>query len=214
MKHTLLILATFALAITALHAQVLPGTVPAALAPAAIDPTVQEAVEAAMPAKYASYTSLGLILLMMLGRWVKAVQNGTGIKGWFSAIWSGTNTPHLLIACLCLLSLPSCAFLKSPQGRQMIVSLEQLGATAAVASGKLTPGDALAINEGTAVLTSGDTAMSKIVSLGSIGLDAAASKNLIAPGDVVLIKDAGAIITKAITPPPATGVPGELTSAK
>ena len=75
----------------------------------AVDPAVQAAVEAAVPAQYAGYTSLALIALMMLGRWIKALQNGTGIKGWFSAIWFGTNTPKLLIASLCLLSLPSCA---------------------------------------------------------------------------------------------------------
>jgi uncharacterized protein involved in copper resistance len=72
----------------------------------AVDPAVQAAVEAAVPAQYAGYTSLALIALMMLGRWIKALQNGTGIKGWFSAIWFGTNTPKLLIASLCLLSLP------------------------------------------------------------------------------------------------------------
>lgn len=78
----------------------------------AVDPAVQAAVEAAVPAQYAGYTSLALIALMMLGRWLKALQNGTGIKGWFSAIWFGTNTPRILIACLCLLSLlslPSCS---------------------------------------------------------------------------------------------------------
>ena len=75
----------------------------------AVDPAIQAAVEAAVPAQYAGYTSLALIALMMLGRWIKALQNGTGIKGWFSAIWFGTNTPKLIIAGLCLLSLPSCA---------------------------------------------------------------------------------------------------------
>lgn len=191
MKHTLLILATLALATAALPAQ------------SPVDPAVQAAVEAAVPAQYAGYTSLALIALMWLGRGLKSIMSGRGIKGLLSSIWCGTNTPHLLIACLCLLIIPSCSFFQSPQGRQMIVSLEQLGVSAAVASGKLSPGDAIAINEGTAVLTSGDTTISKIVSLGSLGLDTAANKNLIAPGDVVLIKDAGAIITKAITPPPA-----------
>lgn len=108
---------------------------------------------------------------------------------------------QIVLAVLCMLSLTSCAFLESAQGKQMVVSLEQLGVTAAVDSGKLSPGDAIVINEASAVLTSGDSTMSKVVSLGSLGLDTAANKSLIAPGDVVLIKDAGAIITKAVTTP-------------
>lgn len=78
----------------------------------AVDPALQAAVDAAVPAQYAGYTSLTILSLMMLGRWIKALQNGTGIRGWISAIWMGTNTPNtpkLLIACLCLLSLPSCS---------------------------------------------------------------------------------------------------------
>jgi hypothetical protein len=77
----------------------------------AVDPALQAAVDAAVPAQYAGYTSLALITLMMIGRWLKALQNGTGIRGWLSAIWLGTNTPKILIACLCLLSLPSCSYL-------------------------------------------------------------------------------------------------------
>ena len=76
-----------------------------------VDPALQAAVDAAVPAQYAGYTSLALITLMMIGRWVKALQNGTGIRGWLSAIWMGTNTPRILIACLALLSLPSCQHL-------------------------------------------------------------------------------------------------------
>jgi hypothetical protein len=77
----------------------------------AVDPALQAAVDAAVPAQYAGYTSLSLITLMMLGRWLKALQNGTGMRGWLSAIWLGTNTPKILIASLCLLTLPSCSYL-------------------------------------------------------------------------------------------------------
>jgi len=98
MKHLLLFL--LALAALTLHA-----------AAEAVDPALQAAVDAAVPAQYAGYTSLTILALMMLGRWIKALQNGTGIRGWVAAIWMGTNTPKILIACLALLSLPSCQHL-------------------------------------------------------------------------------------------------------
>lgn len=85
-------------------------------ASAQIDPAVQAAVQAAVPTQYAGYTSLAILGLMMLGRCIKALQNGTGIKGWFSAIWCGTNTPKILIAGLCLLTLPSCTALEDKAG--------------------------------------------------------------------------------------------------
>jgi len=102
----------------------------------------------------------------------------------------------LLLAAICL---ASCAL--TPQQKQMVVSLEQLGLTAAVATGRISPGDALIINQTTAVLTSGETTSSKVVSLGSLGLAVAADKGIISPGDSVLIQEAGAIITKGFTPP-------------
>lgn len=101
----------------------------------------------------------------------------------------------LLLAAICL---DSCL---TPQQKQMVVSLEQLGLTAAVATGRISPGDALIINQTTAVLTSGETTSSKVVSLGSLGLAVAADKGIISPGDSVLIQEAGAIITKGFTPP-------------
>ena len=102
----------------------------------------------------------------------------------------------LILAAICL---ASCAL--TPQQKQMVVSLEQLGLTAAVATGRISPGDALIINQTTAVLTSGETTSSKVVSLGSLGLAVAADKGIISPGDSVLIQEAGAIITKGFTPP-------------
>lgn len=104
----------------------------------------------------------------------------------------------ILIAALFCAMLAACSM--SPQQKQMLVSLEQLGITTAVATGRLSPGDALVINQTTAVLTSGDTTMSKVVSLGSLGLTAATDKGIITPGDAVLIQEAGAIITKGLAP--------------
>lgn len=207
MKTLLATLALFALAITALHAQI-PVEVPG------VDPAIQAAVNAAVPAHWSGYTSLAILALMILGRWVKAVQNGTGIKGWFSAIWSGTNTPHILIACLALLTLPSCqtfkkltAALSTPQAKQTELALAELGLHIAVNAGKLSAGDALSIGNGVAVLTSGDTTISKVVQLSSIGLDTAATKGLIKPGDSVLIKATTAVITQALAPTPLTPAP-------
>lgn len=105
----------------------------------------------------------------------------------------------ILIAALFCAMLAACSM--SPQQKQMLVSLEQLGITTAVATGRLSPGDALIINQTTAVLTSGETTSSKVVSLGSLGLAVAADKGIISPGDSVLIQEAGAIITKGFTPP-------------
>jgi hypothetical protein len=98
MKHLLLFILALA-------------TLPLTVSAQAIDPALQAAVDAAVPAQYAGYTSLGLITFMMLGRWLKALQNGTGMRGWLSAIWLGTNTPKLLIASLAILTLPSCSYL-------------------------------------------------------------------------------------------------------
>lgn len=86
------------------------------LATAQVDPAVEAAVQAALPDQYAGYTSLALIALMWLGRAIPVLQQGSGIVGWFKAILFGTNGPKLIIACLCLLSLPSCAALESKSG--------------------------------------------------------------------------------------------------
>jgi hypothetical protein len=96
MKYILTTLVIFALSIAALHAQ-------------EIDPVIQSAVNAAVPPQYAGYTSLAILGLMMLGRCIKALQNGSGLKGWLSAIWMGTNTPHVILGAFTMLSLASCA---------------------------------------------------------------------------------------------------------
>lgn len=214
MKRILLILAVFTLAVTALHAQV-PD-------PVLIDPAVQAAVNAAVPAQYAGYTSLAILSLMMLGRWIKALQNGTGIKGWFSAIWMGTNTNKsaLFIAGLCLLTMTSCdtmqklsAALSTPKAKQIEMGFAQIGLVGAVVGGVVSPGDALTIAKGVAIVTSAEDGSSKTVKLAKLGLDTAVAKGVVKPGDVVTINEVTATITPAPTvpaPPPVI----ELTSGK
>lgn len=107
----------------------------------------------------------------------------------------------IILAFAAIISLFHASCTLTPAQKQMVVSLEQLGLTAAVATGRISPGDALIINQTTAVLTSGETTSSKVVSLGSLGLAVAADKGIISPGDSVLIQEAGAIITKGFTPP-------------
>ena len=201
MKFILLTLAAFALSIAALHAQV-------------IDPAVQAAVDAAVPAQYAGYTSLILIALMMLGRGIKALQNDKGIKGFFLAIWSGTNTPHILIACLCMLTMSSCSTMKkigaaltTTKAKQVELALVDVGLHVALADGVITPGDAITIGNGVAVITSGASTVSKVVALGDLGLKAAVNKGLVKPGDALLIKDSTAVITAAITTPAPLTLP-------
>ncbi len=73
-----------------------------------VDPAIQQVVHDALPAKFASYGTAAMLAIMILGRFFTAMANGRGIKGWLSAIINGTNGPRLLIAALCLLTLPAC----------------------------------------------------------------------------------------------------------
>jgi hypothetical protein len=74
-----------------------------------LDPTIQQVVTDALPAKWSSYGTAIVLGIMILGRFITALANGRGIKGWISAIINGTNTPlKILIASLCLLTLPAC----------------------------------------------------------------------------------------------------------
>lgn len=76
--------------------------------PLIVDPAIQQVVTEALPAKYTSYGTAIILGIMILGRFFKAMADGRGIKGWISAIINGTNGPRILIASLCLLTLPSC----------------------------------------------------------------------------------------------------------
>jgi hypothetical protein len=104
-----------------------------------------------------------------------------------------------------IVTLSSCAFLR--ENRQTLVSLSELGLAASVASGKLQPGDAVAIGQGIAVITDDSSTKAKVVRLAEIGLTAAADRGAIKPGDALLIREAGAILIKATeqpTPLPVT----------
>jgi hypothetical protein len=96
------------------------------------DPTLQEAVTSMLPPKFAIYGPITILLIAGIGRGIKALQNGQGVRGWVHALFYGTNVPSkLLIACLCMLSLTSCettaAFLASPFGRATLASADALG---------------------------------------------------------------------------------------
>lgn len=73
-----------------------------------VDPAIQQVVTDALPAKFASYGTAIILGIMIIGRGLTALANGRGIKGWLSAIINGTNGPRILIATLCLLTLPAC----------------------------------------------------------------------------------------------------------
>jgi hypothetical protein len=73
-----------------------------------VDPAIQQVVNDALPAKWSSYGTAIILGIMILGRFFTAMANGRGIKGWISAIINGTNGPRLLIASLCLFTLPAC----------------------------------------------------------------------------------------------------------
>lgn len=97
-----------------------------------LDPALQEAVNAAVPPQYLVYLPLVLLLLGAYGRFAKARKNGLSVIDAILAVVQGTNTPTapLLIACLCLLSLSSCAtanaILTSPFGRAAFATADQL----------------------------------------------------------------------------------------
>ena len=52
---------------------------------------------AILPAKYRETIVLFAILSPYITRSVHALMNGKGIKGVFSAIWCGTNTPKQVV---------------------------------------------------------------------------------------------------------------------
>ena len=118
-----------------------------------------------------------------------------------------TGAAKILIGCLALLLIPSCSTLKkvgaslsTPQAKAVEVQLANLGIQEAVNLGKLSPGDAVSIGNGIAVVTSGNSTVSKMVQLSEIGLDTAAQKGLISPGDNLIIKATTAVLTQALAP--------------
>lgn len=97
-----------------------------------IDPALQEAVMNVLPPAYAAYGSLAILLIAGICRFATAKQNGLSNWGALAATFRGTNMPPLLmIGCLCMLSLSSCAtgsaLIASPFGRALIATADQLG---------------------------------------------------------------------------------------
>lgn len=112
----------------------------------------------------------------------------------------------LVLVTLSTLALTSCQFLASPGGRQVVYSLAEIGLKKLVDSGHLEKGDSLKVAQGVAILTDGETGLTKAVKLGALGLQDAVDKGLVAEGDIVLIQDEVAAVTKAfapVLPPPA-----------
>ena len=228
MKRILLIVATFTVAITALHAQV-PPAAPVPIDPAvqaAVDSTVNPAVKAAVddlvPHKYAGLVSLAFVAYLFFSRVMQGRKNKLSWLDAIAAAVNGTNVPTrfpILIACLCMLGLSSCSTMKkigaalsTPQAKQVELALVDVGMHVALADGVITPGDVVTIGNGVAVVTSGSSTISKVMALSDLGLKAAVNKGLVKPGDAMLIKDSTTLITQALTPvSPITPPPAAIT---
>lgn len=125
----------------------------------------------------------------------------------------------LILSALASLFLTNCtmvqklgAALSTPKAKQIEIGLAQIGLVGAVVGGMVSPGDALTIAKGVAIVTSAGDGSSKTVKLTKLGLDTAVAKGVVKPGDVVTIKEVTATITPAATPVPPPVV--ELTSGK
>lgn len=108
-------------------------------------------------------------------------------------------------ACLCMLSLASCAgmaaFMASNAG-QATVSLIDLGLNVAAAKGKISTGDNVAIQRGLAIVTNpADPTSVKVFSLAELGLQAAVARGAIKQGDALIIQEGAAIIKNAVVAP-------------
>ena len=84
-----------------------------------------------IPQGYKGIALAFLVLTPILGRAYQALKNNGGLKGIWNAIVFGTNTPHVLIASLALLTLSSCsaltAFVASPAGQTATAVAVQMG---------------------------------------------------------------------------------------
>ena len=139
MKRILLIVATFTVAITALHAQV-PATPPPidpavqAAVNAPINPAVQAAIDAFVPHAYAGVAGLGLVIFLFLSRVFQGRKNKLSWLDAIAAAVNGTNVPSklpLILGACCMLTMTSCAGLvaaiTSPPGQLFIVTAEAMG---------------------------------------------------------------------------------------
>lgn len=120
-----------------------------AQAPLTIDPAVQAAVQDALPAKYASYGSAIILALMILGRTLKALADGRGIKGWLSAIWLGTNNSAKVLIALFTLGACACS---TPAQNERLGQLALLAVDLAAKRGAITADDAEALKQAKAIV--------------------------------------------------------------
>ena len=120
----------------------------------------------------------------------------------------------LVLLTLSALALTSCQFLASPAGKQVVYSLAEIGLKKMVDTGHLEKGDSLKLAQGVAILTDGETGLTKAVKLASLGLQTAVDKGLVAEGDSILIQEAAAVVTKAFAPLPAGLPPVEIAVGK
>lgn len=137
-----------ALLLLALSLLALTG--PVATLHAADDGVVMEQVKAVVPPQYSGYLALATLTIMILGRVWTALLNNGGLRGIWNAVISGTNTPvKLLIACLCLLSLPSCT---NPATNNRLGALADLAITYSARRGVLTEADVEALRAANAII--------------------------------------------------------------
>lgn len=76
-----------------------------------MDPTINSAADPILdliPQGYRGFALACIVLTPILGRCWHALTTNGGLKGVWNALIFGTNTPKVLVACLCLLSLSSC----------------------------------------------------------------------------------------------------------
>jgi hypothetical protein len=150
------------------------------------------------------------IIILLAGVLRFTTAKGNGLNNWqaLGAVFKGTNIPKsplLLIGCVSMLMLSSCApftaFMASNAG-QATVALAELGLNVAAAKGKITPGDNVAIQRGLAIVTNpADPTSVKVFSLAELGLQAAVARGVIKQGDALIIQEGAAIIKSAIIIP-------------
>ncbi|WP_397384722.1 hypothetical protein [Prosthecobacter sp.] len=134
-----------------------------------------------------------------------ALLNAAASKAGLHQKLAGAPVAKVLIGCLCVISLSSCAgmtaFLASNAG-QATIALADLGLNLAAAKGKITPGDNVAIQRGLAIVTNpADPTSIKVFSLAELGLQTAVNKGVIKQGDALLIQEGAAIIKNAVIAP-------------
>lgn len=83
----------------------------------------------------------------------------------------------------------SCSSSQRAALQRVAVPLVNLGLDYAVASGKLEPGDSIAIQDGLAVVISDRTGEGKIEELIDLGIDYAVTRGLLGDGDRVIVRD-------------------------